>query len=420
MASSILNSDDGVISGTSGLKSSGGDDGVLVFQSKGTETARITATGNVGIGTSSPNAQLEVSRSATNGFSTMRWSNTGASGRTYEIGLGGNTASAGFANNLYFYDSTAAATRMVIDSSGNVGIGTSSPSTELHVVAASSYAELRLQGASGSSGSVEFYNGTTKTGDIFIDDSNNIRFRNTSSSIERARITSSGYFKASSTGSYNNATGPYHELRHGDTGQVCFIFSHTDASNPFGGQINFTGASPDNNTNYFLACTDTAANRMLIYSDGDVWTSDAGTLSSDQKLKNTITDASPKLDDVMKLRVRNFYWNEDYHPEKTDKKLIGFIAQEFEEVFPGLVTEGVIRGGNPIYEDHAIVDEEGNPVLDKEGNTKTEQVQVGETEKEYAKGIKEGKLIPILVKALQEAVERIETLEAKVSALEGN
>jgi hypothetical protein len=41
MASSVINSDDGVISGTSGLKSSGGDDGVLVFQSKGTETARI-------------------------------------------------------------------------------------------------------------------------------------------------------------------------------------------------------------------------------------------------------------------------------------------------------------------------------------------------------------------------------------------
>jgi hypothetical protein len=41
MASSILNSDDGVISGTSGLKSTGGDDGNLVFQSKGTETARI-------------------------------------------------------------------------------------------------------------------------------------------------------------------------------------------------------------------------------------------------------------------------------------------------------------------------------------------------------------------------------------------
>ena len=41
MASSILNSDDGVISGTSGIKAVGGDDGVLVFQSKGTETAQI-------------------------------------------------------------------------------------------------------------------------------------------------------------------------------------------------------------------------------------------------------------------------------------------------------------------------------------------------------------------------------------------
>jgi hypothetical protein len=41
MPSSIINSDDGVVSGTSGIKTTGGDDGVLVFQSKGTETARI-------------------------------------------------------------------------------------------------------------------------------------------------------------------------------------------------------------------------------------------------------------------------------------------------------------------------------------------------------------------------------------------
>jgi len=46
MPSSIINSDDGVISGTSGLKSSGGDDGVLVFQSKGTECGEFDASGN--------------------------------------------------------------------------------------------------------------------------------------------------------------------------------------------------------------------------------------------------------------------------------------------------------------------------------------------------------------------------------------
>jgi len=38
---SIINSDDGVVSGSSGLKSTGGNDGILVFQKNGTETARI-------------------------------------------------------------------------------------------------------------------------------------------------------------------------------------------------------------------------------------------------------------------------------------------------------------------------------------------------------------------------------------------
>lgn len=38
---SVINSDDGVSSGTSGLKTTGGNDGILVFQKNGTETARI-------------------------------------------------------------------------------------------------------------------------------------------------------------------------------------------------------------------------------------------------------------------------------------------------------------------------------------------------------------------------------------------
>jgi hypothetical protein len=60
MPSSILNSDDGVISGTSGLKSSGGDDGVLNIQNNGTTAVTVNASGNVGIGTTSPISKLEV------------------------------------------------------------------------------------------------------------------------------------------------------------------------------------------------------------------------------------------------------------------------------------------------------------------------------------------------------------------------
>jgi len=222
-----------------------------------------------------------------------------------------------------------------------------------------------------------------------------------SSPTERMRITSKGALKASTYGSYISSGTSYHELLGNSAGTYSLLVGNNAAGTPDGISIYFSNASPDNNTNYFIKGQDTTTNRFYIYSDGDVWTSDAGTLTSDVTLKRDITDASPKLADVMNLRVRNFYWQEDYHPNKQDKKLIGFVAQEFEEVFPGLVSEHKIRGGEP--------------VLDEDGN------ETGETTPEvFKKGIKEAKLVPILVKALQEAVERIETLEAKVAALEAN
>lgn len=101
----------------------------LTFGAGNTEGLRLTSSSfytasgiSVGIGLSNPTAQLEIGRTSTSGYSTLRLSNSGANGRTYEIGLGGNTAAAGYANNLYFYDSTAGVNRMVLDSLGNVGV----------------------------------------------------------------------------------------------------------------------------------------------------------------------------------------------------------------------------------------------------------------------------------------------------------
>lgn len=88
-----------------------------------TERMRINSSGLVGIGTSSPQVGVHVSF-ADQSTNRIRLQNTGSGGGNFDIigGLAG-ASNAG----LSFYDVTNAATRMYIDSSGNVGVGTSSP-----------------------------------------------------------------------------------------------------------------------------------------------------------------------------------------------------------------------------------------------------------------------------------------------------
>lgn len=52
---SLINSDDGVVSGTAGLKTTGANDGILALQNNGTTNVTVTAAGLVGVGTTSPN-----------------------------------------------------------------------------------------------------------------------------------------------------------------------------------------------------------------------------------------------------------------------------------------------------------------------------------------------------------------------------
>jgi hypothetical protein len=143
MPSSILNSDDGVISGTSGLKSSGGDDGNLVFQSKGTETARIntdkqivaaagtaslpalTTTGDVNTGIFFPAA--DTIAFAEGGAEAMRITSDGdVLVKTAGARIGSDVGSVEYgtstANTVRFYSSDAE--RMRITSDGSLLVGT--------------------------------------------------------------------------------------------------------------------------------------------------------------------------------------------------------------------------------------------------------------------------------------------------------
>ena len=118
-----------------------------------------------------------------------------------------------------------------------------------------------------------------------------------------------------------------------------------------------------------------------VWTDGDVVnTNNSYGAISDIKLKENIVDASPQWDDLKALQVRNYNFKEGQTHTQ-----IGLVAQEAELVSPGLVSESPDR------------DDEGNDL-----GTVTKSVNYSVL---YMKA----------VKALQEAMERIETLEGMVA-----
>jgi hypothetical protein len=97
---------------------------------------------------------------------------------------------------------------------------------------------------------------------------------------------------------------------------------------------------------------------------------------SDVKIKENIVNATPKLADLMQVNVRN------YNLIGETTKQIGVVAQELEEIFPGLVDESNDR------------DEEGN---------------ILET---TTKGVKYSVFVPILIKAIQELKTEFDAYKA--------
>ncbi|MBX2867025.1 tail fiber domain-containing protein [Candidatus Kaiserbacteria bacterium] len=117
-----------------------------------TEKLRITNTGNVGIGTTTPNSVLHVAETGTgHGMGGIISSTVSANGNagyrfvTNGADRWGITTVGTDGANLRFYDGNNSATRMTIDSSGNVGIGTTSPSFKLDIDVGNSNQAINLQ-----------------------------------------------------------------------------------------------------------------------------------------------------------------------------------------------------------------------------------------------------------------------------------
>ena len=123
--------------------------------------------------------------------------------------------------------------------------------------------------------------------------------------------------------------------------------------------------------------------RFYVQADGTISAVNTTITSlSDQRVKENVRDLDDGLSKVMQLQPRKFDWKKGKGKDISDDR--GFIAQEFEQVFPDMISE---------WKDEAPEGEEAYKAIN-------------------------ANLIPTLVKAIQEQQTLIESLTTRIAALE--
>jgi len=361
-------------------------------------TLSVDASNNrVGIGTTSPNDNLEIQRSANSaGGILIKNTNDAQASGIAQLSLQGGDNS--FANisleaggqnhhikndnqgNLIILDGSSE--RMRIDSSGRVGIGTTSPSSydgdnDNLVVQGSGNTGITIATTNTASSTALIFSDGTGDSDSkfrgavqYLHNDDNMRFF--TGSTERIRIDSGGKLMMGKTDTNDNGASGH-------------LFRPDSATPNMTTTINTSTAAA---STYHLFNTNATNNgyRFYVQANGGVGNHSGNNLNlSDEREKKNITLMGSVYNTFKQFVFKDFNYISE---NDSATKKHGLIAQDVESIDSDLVSEDF----------KASVDSEGNDVL--------------------RKGLKEEQFMMIGFKALQEAIAKIEVLETKVAALE--
>ena len=181
------------------------------------------------------------------------------------------------------------------------------------------------------------------------------------------------------------AAGSQHTLSAAYTDDVALIITNTQASNPYGMNVSFSAADPNDATRWFFRCIGNGTERATIRSNGGLANYSANNVNlSDRREKTNFAPAKNYLPIICAIPVQTFNFI-DQNLEEDPGLTLGVVAQDVQAVAPELVTES-------------------NWGTMEEPKTR---LSIYQTDMQYA-----------LMKCIQEQQSLIESLTARIAALE--
>jgi len=352
----------------------------------------LDSSGNVGIGTQSPaNDVSGLHIAVASSTDQLYLERTGSGTGRWWLG----TAS----DSLYFQDDVANATRMIIDSSGNVGIGTTSPASHYEKV-------LHIHESSGSS-AVHLTNNTT--GSTLNDGCDIIAYED--DFYIRNRETAGKLFLGTNAGTDMTIDSSGNVgIGTDDPSQAMLVINQTTAGGRNLEIINTDSQINASDELVRIRCPndgDLSGGYLISFEDstdrvgsitGATGTSIAFNTTSDYRLKENEVPISDGLQRLNQLKPYRFNWK-----KTPDIVVDGFFAHEVQDI----VAEAVIGEKDAMKEKEYEV----SPAeYDEDGNI-TKEAVMGTREVPDYQGIDQSKLVPLLVAAVQELSAKVEALE---------